>query len=262
MDPAGSATRIRAVKPADRLVIIPARGGSKRLPRKNVRLLLGAPLMAYAIHAARSACRVDRIVVSTDDAEIAAVSREWGADVIARPASISQDHSPVDEALRHAVDVVAGETGHVPSIAVWLQPDVPIRQAGMIDAAIEILEARPDISGAATGYRVWQHPAWMKTLDDDGIMAPYAPEIAAFRTQDLPTLFMLDGAVVAFRSETLRSLTQVGVHLYLGERARLLEQPHAMYSLNIDTPEQFDLAEMYLSRFPAHQVRTRPSGTT
>lgn len=239
------------------LVVIPARGGSKRLPRKNALPLFGVPLIAYTIQAALAATRVERVVVSTDDAEIAAISREWGAEVIDRPAALSQDGSPIDDALKHALDVVTEPDAPAPAIIVWLQPDVPIRSPRVIDRAIGMLRASGEVTGVATGYKVTQHPAWMKSIDADGFLVPLNRDTSAFRIQDLPELFLFDGAVVAFHSANLRSLSHAGVHLYLGPKPRLLLQDHAMYSLNIDTAEQFELAEMYLTRFPEHRITPR-----
>jgi N-acylneuraminate cytidylyltransferase len=245
------------------LVVIPARGGSKRLPRKNVRPLFDRPLMAYTIHAARTATRVGHIVVSTDDPEIAAVAREWGADVVERSGHLSDDLAPIDEALRHALDVVTGREGVSPVSVAWLQADVPLRDTEVIDRAIGLLASDEGITGVATGYRVSQHPAWMKTIDADGHIVPLHPEVTAFRMQDLPDLYLLDGAVVVMRAEILRRTAGGGVHAYLGSRPKLLLQSHPMYSLNVDTAEDFELAEMYLTRFPHLRIASHVlPGTT
>jgi CMP-N,N'-diacetyllegionaminic acid synthase len=236
------------------LVVIPARGGSKRLPRKNARPLLGVPLICYTIRAAQAATRAGRIVVSTDDEEIGDIARQAGADVLRRPAQLALDESPIDDVLTHAADAHAATEGSRPDIVVWLQADVPLRQPGTIDRAIRILQDEPNTSGVATGYRVTQQPAWMKTIDGNGFLRPLDPDASQFRMQDLPALYLLDGAVVAMRSTCLFAVGDPRVHRYLGPCARLLLHEHAMNSLNVDTVEDLELAELYLTKFPRFRI--------
>ena len=238
------------------LGVIPARGGSKRLPGKNLRSLRGEPLIAYTIHAARAAKSLDGVAVSSDDSEILAIARTYGAAVIERPAALARDTSPIDEALRHAVAVAPEVAGFRPDVLVWLQADVPIREAGAIDRAVDLLHGDPDASSAATAFRVSQHPAWMKTIDARGYLERLDPAMQIYRLQDLPPRYLLDGAVVAIRVETLEACAnRTGLHLYLGERPRLVEQAHPRFSLNVESAEQLELAEFYLERYPEHRLR-------
>lgn len=226
------------------------------------RLLRGVPLIAYTIHAERS---LDGVFVSTEDPEIGEVSRAWGADVIERPAELARDTSPIDEALRHALDACRRARALAPDVVVWLQADVPIRPAGLIDRAVGMLLGDPQASAVANGFRVSQHPAWMKRLDDDGYLEPADASVTTFRLQELLPLYLLEGAVVAMRAENLLAecAGRTGLHRYLGKRPRLLLQCDAMYSLNIETPDQIELAEFYLERHPEHRVEaatTRAGG--
>lgn len=240
------------------VAVIPARGGSKRLPRKNVLPLGGHPLIAYTIAAARSAAGISGVFVSTDDDEIAATAKAWGAEVIRRPPELAQDTSPIDEALAHSLAWIRSVRALDPGVVAWLQPDVPIRRADTIDRAVDLLRTDRTLTGAATGYRVSQHPAWMKTLDGDGNIVPLHRGVASYRQQDLPELFLLDGAVVAFRAENLDCAAPIGVHTYLGPRARILLHEHPMFSLNIDTGIDFELAGLYLARYPQLGLTGRP----
>ena len=231
------------------IAVIPARGGSKRLPRKNVRVLWEIPLIAYPIHAALSADFIDTVLVSTDNDEIADVARKWGAEIVERPVEISRDTSPIDEALRHALQFWHRKANVAPEMLVWLQADVPIHKPGMIDRVVQMLRTDGNASAVATGYRVSEHPSWMKTMDADGYMYPLEPSMTTYRLQDLPDLFLLDGAIMAMRPDNLEN-DEVGLHVYLGEHPRLLVQEHPMYSLNVETMEQMEIAQFHLERHP------------
>lgn len=243
------------------VALIPARSGSKRLPRKNVHPIRGVPLIAYTIYASLLARFIDRLAVSTDDPEVIDVARAWGVEVIERPAEFCQDTSPIDEALRHALEAWRQVMGAPPEILVWLQADVPIRKPGLIDRAVEILRTDPRASAVATGFKVSQHPAWMKTIYGEGYLRSLNTHVAQYRMQDLPELFLLDGAVVAMRAKNLEEYGEPnGLHLYLGARPRLLLQEHPMYSLNVETAWQVELAEFYLERYPEHQISVSKLG--
>ena len=122
------------------VAVIPARGGSKGVPRKNVRKVGGIPLIARAITSARAADGIDRVVVSTDDHEIAAVARAWGAEVGTRPAELSGDTASSESALEHAIDELA-RLGIEVGILVFLQATSPFIDPADLDAAIERVRA-------------------------------------------------------------------------------------------------------------------------
>ncbi|MBI2288033.1 MAG: acylneuraminate cytidylyltransferase family protein, partial [Chloroflexi bacterium] len=124
------------------IAIIPARGGSKRIPRKNLLLLGGKPLLAYSIEHARQARRVDRTMVSTDDDEIAAVARQYGAEVVKRPPELSTDTATSEDALLHVLGYLEGKEHFTPDIVVFLQCTSPLRKPDDIDNAIGVLLAQ------------------------------------------------------------------------------------------------------------------------
>jgi CMP-N-acetylneuraminic acid synthetase len=119
------------------LAIIPARGGSKDVPRKNVRLLNEKPLIVHTIEGALKSKFLDKIYVSTEDKEIAEISQKAGVDVIDRPVELAADHSLTLDAIRHAADFLKGQ-GYLPDVIVILQPTSPLRSAETIDSAIKI----------------------------------------------------------------------------------------------------------------------------
>ena len=120
------------------IAVIPARGGSKGIPRKNIRPLLGKPLIAYTIEAALKSKRIDRVVVSTEDEEIAEISQRWGAEVVRRPEELARDDSPSVDTILHAVDWFE-EQGERFDIVVMLEATSPLRKEDDLDNAIGLL---------------------------------------------------------------------------------------------------------------------------
>jgi len=145
------------------LAIIPARGGSKSIPRKNIRPFAGHPLIAYSIAAGLAAKTVTRLIVSTDDEEIAAISRRYGAETpFIRPAEFSQDQTPDLPVFRHALHWLAEHEGYQPEIIVQLRPTSPVRRVAHIDQAVRILLERPEADSVRTvcvpflnPYKMW-----------------------------------------------------------------------------------------------------------
>ena len=171
-----------------RIAIIPARGGSKRVPRKNIRPFAGRPMIAYAIDAARRSGLFDRIVVSTDDAEVAAAAQREGAAVpFLRPAALADDHTPTVPVIAHAIRTCA-ELGWRADLACCIYPAVPLLQPETLAAALALLEA----SDAPYAFPVLAYRAPIQRAlkrDAQGRSAPLHPEFALTRTQDLPAAF-------------------------------------------------------------------------
>ncbi|MBU6398863.1 MAG: acylneuraminate cytidylyltransferase family protein [Verrucomicrobia bacterium] len=177
------------------LALIPARGGSKRLPGKNKRRLAGRPLIEWTIAAALGSERVTRTVVSTDDPEIAEVARRAGADTpFLRPAELATDLADSVSVARHALEFLrsAGETYNTLAL---LQPTSPLRAAAQIDAAVELLE-RKQASAIVSVCRAEHTPLGMNTLPADRSMDHFlSPRVAHKRSQDLPVYYRVNGAI-------------------------------------------------------------------
>lgn len=226
------------------LGVIPARGGSKGVERKNLRVLAGRPLIAHAIEAARASRVLTRAIVSTDDEEIAAVARGWGGDVpFLRPASLGGDDVAQIDVARHAVLAVEEETGRRVDVVVLLQPTAPLRTAEDIDATVELLLA----SGADAAFTVSEplhdNPHVAYTLDADGRVHPLLPAAAiASRRQALPRAYIRNGAVYAARRETV-----IEKRSFFGDDARAHVIP-AERGINIDTELHLALAEWLAAR--------------
>jgi YrbI family 3-deoxy-D-manno-octulosonate 8-phosphate phosphatase len=199
------------------LALIPARGGSKGIPRKNIRLFAGYPLIAWSIAAAKRSSLVTRVIVSTDDAEIAAVAREWGAETpFLRPDELAQDKTTDLPVFEHALKWLEDVEGYHPEIVVQLRPTSPIRPRTMVDDAIQILLDHTDadcvrgvVPAAQNPFKMWRFNGEGKPLaqllEVEGIDEPYnAPR------QILPPVYWQTGHIDAIRTSTIvnkKSLT-------------------------------------------------------
>jgi N-acylneuraminate cytidylyltransferase len=231
------------------LAIIPARGGSKGVPGKNVRLLAGKPLLAWSIGAAQDSRSVNRIVVSSDSAEILEDGARFGAERLARPAELATDDAPTDEVLVHAL-LALGVDGYHPDLVVLLQPTVPVRRAGLIDACIDRLMAT-GADALLTAYPLhfvwWQEPPsyWY----DKKVGGSGRPAVPSWRTQcprRPPRQHMVarelmwheDGSVFVCTAEQLRTTGH-----RIGGRMEVFETER---TVDIDTAEDFAVAEALL----------------
>lgn len=211
----------------DVLGLIPARGGSKGIPRKNLATVAGKSLLAWTVEAANGAHELTRVVVSTDDDEIAAAA---GAEVLRRPAGLAADETPMVDVVRHAVDELS------PEIIVLLQPTSPLRRSEHVDGAVLLLlETGADavVSVVEVPHR-YRPEALMDVVD-----GRVAPRGAARTRQEKEVVYARNGpAVLALRADRL------GNDLYTGDcRAYVMDERH---SLDVDTPFDLELAGLLL----------------
>jgi N-acylneuraminate cytidylyltransferase len=195
------------------LALIPARGGSKSIPRKNIRPFAGHPLIAYSIAAGLQAERVTRVVVSTDDEEIAAIARQYGAETpFLRPAEFSQDHTADLPVFQHALRWLAVQQNYYPEIVVQLRPTSPLRRVAHINHAVTNLAEHPEADAIRTVCIPFQNPFKMWRIEPDGFMRPLIESIApgqAIREpynmprQVLPEVYWQTGYVDAAWTATL-----------------------------------------------------------
>jgi CMP-N,N'-diacetyllegionaminic acid synthase len=190
------------------LAVVPARRGSKGLPLKNIRSLGGKPLLAWPIEAARQSRHIDRVVISTEDPEFAAIAKAFGADApFLRPAELASDTSPSIDFLLHAIDALAAAGEHYDYLAL-LEPTSPLTEASDIDAALHALVARQAEADAIVGVTAMttNHPAFAVRFDENGLIQPHAaPSFGQMpRRQDIAPLYSLDGSLYISTIEALR----------------------------------------------------------
>jgi len=226
------------------LGVIPARGGSKSVKRKNLAPVEGRPLLAYVIDAARAATKLDRFVVSTEDEEIAAVAKELGAEVpFTRPQELASDEISIVPVVRHAMEEM-DRNGFRADAVLSLQATSPFLEGEDIDRAIVTLET----SGADCVCSVEPiehgHPYWVKKLEGDRIL-PFndACDDSYLQRQDLPPAYILDGGMFLRRRELLESWT--GKDFGLGDDARAVVLG-GLKSLHIDDPLELEMVRFFM----------------
>ncbi|MCX6552985.1 MAG: acylneuraminate cytidylyltransferase family protein [Acidobacteria bacterium] len=226
------------------LGVIPARGGSKGIPGKNLAPVAGKPLIAWTIEAARASRRLSRTVVSTDDPAIAREALRLGAGVPGlRPASLAEDHTPMLPVLAHALAFFGSGGGIEPDAVVLLQPTSPLRTAAHIDAAIDLLEA----TGADSVVSVVEvphqfNPVSVMTIAGDRLV-PFGGQPTVARRQDKPRVFARNGpAVLAVRRQVL-----IAAQSLYGEDCRpLVMTPEE--SIDVDSAWELEVVDWLLRR--------------
>ena len=221
------------------LAIIPARGGSKGILRKNVRLLAGKPLIAHTIEQAKAAQSVSRVVVSTDDPEIAEVSRQFGAEVIERPAEISGDSASSESALLHALSWLEQSQHYRPDLLLFLQCTSPLTSTEDIDGLVAAI-GREDADTAVT-VTPFHYFLWKRAESGCGTGINHDAASRRPLRQEREAQFLETGAAYAMRTQGFLWAK----HRFFGKTA-LYEMPHER-CLEIDEPVDFEVAEVLLT---------------
>jgi CMP-N-acetylneuraminic acid synthetase len=226
------------------LGLIPARGGSKSIPQKNIAPLAGRPLLAYTCQAALASSRLTKVVLNTDSPEIAEVGRAYGVEApFTRPDSLCADDTPILPVIQHTLTWLEQHQAFSPEVVVLLQPTSPLRRAEHIDAAVDLLltnEAETVVSVVPLPHQY--NPVSVMRLTGDGHLVPYLEGPMILRRQDKPRVYARNGpAVLAIRREVIE-----GDNLY-GEVVLPLEMGWPE-SLDIDGEDDLALAEFWLER--------------
>jgi CMP-N-acetylneuraminic acid synthetase len=227
------------------VAIIPARGGSKGIPRKNIVPLNGQPLLAYSIGHALGAETVSRTIVSTEDPQIAEVARQFGAEVpFSRPVELAGDRVLDLPVFQHAVQWLEQHEGVRPEVVVHLRPTSPIRPPGLIDQAVRQLIECPDATSVRSVSQPSQHPYRMFMTGPDGFLAPLldvqgqTPHL--LRRQDLPSIAWYNCVVDVTRRSTILECQSM-----TGPRISPLWIPSRL-AVDIDEPVDLELAALRL----------------
>jgi N-acylneuraminate cytidylyltransferase/CMP-N,N'-diacetyllegionaminic acid synthase len=225
------------------VAVIPARGGSKGIPQKNLRTILGKPLIAYTIETALQAKTLTRTIVSTDDEHIKAVSQDYGAEVpFMRPHHLATDTATTLSVLQHAITCLAEHQDYLADIVVCLQPTSPLRSAEDINAAVNLcLDSGSD--SVVSLCQATHHPCWMKKVVNGRVYPLMNEDEQRYtRRQDLPPVYQLNGALYVTRREVLVEKGRM-----LGENTLAYIMPQER-SIDIDIPTDLILVELLLKQ--------------
>jgi CMP-N,N'-diacetyllegionaminic acid synthase len=225
--------------------LIPARGGSKGIPGKNLALLNGKPLIAYSIEQSLNCSLVERTIVSTDDSEIAKVARNYGAEVpFTRPSEIAQDDTQDFPVIYHALDWLRENEGFFPEFVVQLRPTTPLRPPGLIEMAIQMLQndaladcVRSVRESTCSPYKMWKM--------ENGYLKPFVQlgkeESYNFPRQKLPEVYYHDGLLDVIRTSTILEKKSV-----TGNHILSLATEESFFVVDIDKPVDLLMAEIFL----------------
>jgi CMP-N-acetylneuraminic acid synthetase len=217
---------------------IPARGGSKSIPLKNIAALAGKPLMTYVIDAGRRSQSLSGLYCSTDHPQIARVCREEGVEVLERPPELAEDDTPVGAVILHALERLAARLGRVPGIVALLQPTSPFLLPEHVDACIAALRLRDDADSAQTVTPVFHnaHAFNQRVVEDGLVRFRFAEERrAAYNKQRKPKHYLFGNLVVS------RSRALLAGKDCFGDLSVAVEIPRA-YAIDVDTAEDLDYA--------------------
>lgn len=222
------------------LAVIPARGGSKGIPRKNLQDVGGIPLVARAVEAGLAAARVDRVVVTTDDDEIADVARRAGGEVLMRPAQLAADDTPTVPVLQWVLDVL-DRSGWQAERLVLLEPTSPFRTGQVVDACVAKLDD-PEVSSAATVTQLERNPYNVFVVRGDRAERFVREPSGVFTSrQQFADLKRINGCVYVTRARHVRDARWLELPLRVVEMA-------AEDSINIDTPLDLAVARLVADR--------------
>ena len=222
------------------LGLIPARGGSKGLPRKNIKPLLGKPLIAWTIEQALASKYLDRVVVSTDDKEIAEISKKYGAEIpFIRPKELAEDNAKGIDVVLHAIDwLMKNDRRKQYDLIMLLQPTSPLRKTEDIDKAIELLFLK-EVKAIVSVCEVEHHPLWANTLPKDRCMKNFIrQEIMDKNRQELPLFYRLNGAIYLAYCNYIKQCKS-----FIGKETFAYIMPKSR-SADVDNKIDFELAEI------------------
>ncbi len=215
------------------LAIIPARGGSKGVPGKNIKPILGKPLLAYTIEEAKKSKHIDRLVVSTEDEKIAKVAQDFGTEVVIRPKELAQDETPMEPVLIQAVNFLEKKENYTPDLVLILQPTCPLRKSKYIDEAIEKFLSGGYDSLISTSF-VYEH---RYEISPDGCLIPAVKERK--NRQERKPAILENGAIYISKIDLIKQ------EKILGNKIGYYEMDYKS-SIDIDTPVDFFIAEQFI----------------
>ncbi len=231
------------------LAIIPARGGSKKIKKKNIKLLAGKPLIAYTIEESKKSKYISRIILSTDNEEIAIIGKKLGAEVpFLRPSELAEDYVTDLPVFQHCLNWLRENENYIPDIIVHLRPTAPLRKNYHIDTGIELLLKSPGADSVRSVTAVGQHPLKMWKIENNRLAPFVSEEISGIKEsynmprQKLPPAYIQNGSVDVIWTKTILEKNSMSGDIIA---------PFVMEeweSINIDTEIDFSLAELIMKR--------------
>ena len=224
------------------LGIIPARGGSKGIPRKALHPLAGKPMLLYAVEAALNSTRLDRVILSTDDAEIADVGRAAGAEVpFIRPAALATDTATLDEVVEHLLEWLETNEGYIPDAFAILQSTTPLRTSKHIDDAFALLDAS-EVNSVVAVSEPTEHPSDMVTFEEGGVRPVISGPglVSGVQRQAYGNVYYVSGIIYLTKTQAYR---EQGTRFAVPSVPLVLD---ALESIDIDTPQDLVIAELLL----------------
>lgn len=238
------------------IAIIPARGGSKGVPKKNIKLLMGFPLIAYSIAAAKLSTRTERVIVSTESEEIADIARTFGAEVpFLRPSEFAQDRSPDIDFIKHAIGWFSEHETFCPELLVHLRPTTPLRDPALIDRAIDDISGNNDATALRSVHELAEPPHKMFCIKDGYLSGFFPqdprPEYYNLPRQVFPKAYHPNGYV-----DIIRTAHVTQTNTLHGPRMIGFITP---VTIEIDTPEEFSMLEYSLGKIihPLYEYLTQ-----
>lgn len=229
------------------LMVIPARGGSKGLPGKNIKLLNKKPVIAYSIEAALNSKYCDKLVVTTDDKDIAEIAKEYGAEVpFIRPKELAEDTSHTPPVIEHCV-LALKEKGYENETLMVLQPTSPLRQASHINEAVELFQKSKEATSLIGVHKVGLPPWWLLKEGGNGLGELFLGDFEGrdpylMERQEFPPLYIPNGSIYMIKTQNLldeKVIKTKKCKLYLMDDVS---------SMDIDTPKDFDLIEQVMNQ--------------
>lgn len=223
--------------------IIPARGGSKGVPGKNIKMLCGFPLIAYSIAASKLSKKIQRTIVSTDSQDIADICKKYGAEVpFLRPAEFAQDRSPDRDFVAHAIDWFEKNEGKAPDYIVHVRPTTPLRLPDIMDKAVDAMISKSEATSLRSGHPCPESPFKWFMLKDDGFYTGINTDDMDklnLPRQMFPTVYIPDGYVDVLKTSFVKSVTS-GIH---GSKVFGFVSP---FCREVDSVEDFEMLEFQL----------------
>ena len=226
--------------------LIPARGGSKGIPKKNIKKMLGKPLIAHTIKSSLGAKLIDRTLVSSDDPNIIKIAKDYDAEVpFVRPSNLAGDDILDFPVIKHAISYLIEEENYKPDILVYLRPTMPTRTSEEIDEAISLLVQNDEADSVRTTRFAPYPPHWMKRINSSGFLEPYNQHVKPYvytRRQDLPEVVICDGYVDAAKVKAILKENNFPP----GNKLALFKSDTPF--IDIDTQDEWEICEYYMRK--------------